>query len=897
MDYLPLNLSARLLIATLLLMLSLRVLAVELQYISRPDDEILILSVTLGSFQLNDGMIAYLDGQRVLLPFGELMQALDVPIAVEADQGTAEGWFRDESNRLILDIGSRILNIGGKNIETDWSKVELQDFDIYVESELIIKWLDLTFDIVLNASQVQVGRGQWLPLEKKLQRHLDWERLGSRSQRANITEQKIIKTPYAWLDWPTLDNNIRVGISGNDRGSNPAYQYDLLATGDMLRLNGVLSLNIGQSNGEDLITASRLQLQTSSNSEHLPQLTLGDFTAPSVPLLLQQQEGVGLLLSNFPRNTVDDFDRISLTGDALNGWDIEVYRNNELLAFTTVNENNRYQFDGIPLQFGLNIFRLVFYGPQGQRREKIERFVVGEDMVRQGEGYFFSGIQLRDRRLLPGQDEFFLSDEAVPGKITESLQAMTAYRYGLFKDWLLTGYYSSIPINDNGRHHYAGAQLQTSFHESLYDLTLVRDLAAGWASRISVQTLSREQSWLLEYQYLQNFISPQFGGENPDDRLRHSVRARWDNRIADRDPLALEFSYQRRNNGENINRASVRYSHRRDRLSLSKNFTARRETAIGNTFGGGFLLNYRREGFDLNSQINYELKPQAQLESANLTATWRWRGGFNLRATLRKVFSDDGPDRIALSTSWKSSKYVISVNGGYSTDGRYNLSLNLFSSLSRGIGSWTAAARSKTSQGAVTARVYLDHNGNGQYDTGDEPLPDVRFRVNSGSHHARTDAEGVAMIDNVTSDSPALVSILESSLHDPFWIPMRTDYRIQTRPGKVIYLDFPIAFSGEIDGTVYMLKKGEAKPVSNVQIQLLNADGVIVKEMKTAYDGFYLLDRLLPGNYQLKLKEDQLKRLRLTGEGPRNLKLSGNGDVLSGMDFTLTPLEVIEQKQ
>src|SRR3546814_18132484 len=63
----------------------------------------------------------------------------------------------------------------------------------------------------------------------------------------------------------------------------------------------------------------------------------------------------------------DAFDKTTFRGDLPAGWDAELYRNGQLLAFTSPNGDGRYEFIAVPLQYGSNRFEIVLYGPQGQK--------------------------------------------------------------------------------------------------------------------------------------------------------------------------------------------------------------------------------------------------------------------------------------------------------------------------------------------------------------------------------------------------------------------------------------------------------------------------------------------------------------------------------------------------
>ena len=59
------------------------------------------------------------------------------------------------------------------------------------------------------------------------------------------------------------------------------------------------------------------------------------------------------------------FDRIELRGDLPDGYEAELYSNNVLIDTAATGQGGQYRFLNIPVEFGLNVSRLILYGPQG----------------------------------------------------------------------------------------------------------------------------------------------------------------------------------------------------------------------------------------------------------------------------------------------------------------------------------------------------------------------------------------------------------------------------------------------------------------------------------------------------------------------------------------------------
>ena len=109
---------------------------------------------------------------------------------------------------------------------------------------------------------------------------------------------------------------------------------------------------------------------------------LGDVTTPDLPLIAENAVGRGVEISTFDLDRLEQTNRVTLRGELPVGWEVEVYRNGELIDFQSDQDvgDGRYEFPALPTVAGLNEFRLVFFGPQGQRREQTERYFVTSDL-------------------------------------------------------------------------------------------------------------------------------------------------------------------------------------------------------------------------------------------------------------------------------------------------------------------------------------------------------------------------------------------------------------------------------------------------------------------------------------------------------------------------------------
>ena len=170
--------------------------------------------------------------------------------------------------------------------------------------------------------------------------------------------------------------------------------------------------------------------------------------------------------------------------------------------------------------------------------------------------------------------------------------------------------------------------------------------------------------------------------------------------------------------------------------------------------------------------------------------------------------------------------------------------------------------------------MFLDRNGNGKRDDGEPPIENAGFFVNHNSVNPITNGRGIAMLDYLPVHAPTDVLLSTSTLEDPWWVASRPAVRMVPRPGKALVVDFPIAVSGEITGTV--------TPALRVRMQVLDDAGRVVAEAPTEYDGFYDLTKIPPGTYTLRVHPEDAPNVPT-----RRVTITVEKNVLDGVDFAL----------
>jgi hypothetical protein len=164
----------------------------------------------------------------------------------------------------------------------------------------------------------------------------------------------------------------------------------------------------------------------------------------------------------------------------------------------------------------------------------------------------------------------------------------------------------------------------------------------------------------------------------------------------------------------------------------------------------------------------------------------------------------------------------------------------------------------------VSGRVFLDENGDGRRQAGEQLLPDVR--VQAGFTSALSDSAGRYRVWDLPSFEPVLVTIDSASLASPLWVPAYGSVRLETEPNRFRTLDIPVVPGGVIEGRLTRTTPDGEAPVAGVKLVLQRTGGRDPKILVTFSDGDFYLIGVKPGDYELSVDGEALHRLGLSGE-------------------------------
>jgi len=886
--------------------------------IKRSDDDLVLVDIIGGGQTLAQGVTGYVSKGSVMLPLGQLTEALEFPIKVSVREGIAHGWSYKEDNLFSLDMARREVVLAGKAQPVDAALAELHDDDIYVDVATLGSWfsLKLNFSFATQTVTIEPQNGVHLPFELAAERERRQSKLGDKATMEKVQyPQKNI--PYAFATLPFLDISGQVNYTNKETSESAS----VLATSDLLYMQNNMFANVTDKKGlSDLrMTLSRHSpdgklfaadealgdtwLGETSNALQLRSLELGDVNSQQLPLTARGQSGRGVTVSNMPTNRATDFNRTTLEGDILPDWEVELYRNDELLNFQKGSANGHYEFTDVPLLSGANIIRLVFYGPHGETREEVQRILVRSEITSKGESYFRMSSMQQNSSLLQvreqAQQQRPLASGSLPTKsesdnMEGKMRSAFEYEYGLADNIALYSSLAQIPLGTGEEASYATIGTGASYFGVFGRFDAATSNNGGAAYQGNIQTNLYGVTLSAKHLEFRDFLSDYTGTRTDPIKRQSEARADMPVGIYDLPNINVGISDTRvqYESGRSENEITQRMSTYILRFLQIGNDLSRRTSynvaaADTTTTQGNFTLGMPLWDMQLRGQVGYDISPQGGLNTIQLSSDYNIDENLSLRGSVSRDTTTSFTT-YELGTSHNFQHVKVGLNTSYSSDHTIAAFLNFGFSLGHKPDSgWAMSYKEAARDGMVSARVYLDKNNNGMYDEGDELIPGATLQADSGGRSV-TDKNGVALLQGLRSEAQSNVTLEEASLENAYWVVKDKGYTVTSRAGVPVALDFAVVESGDIEGDIFIESAdGKQEIASNVVIQLVDDKGEVLRETRSSFDGYYLMDRVAVGSYHLRVSPDQLKRRNLVSGDDIAITLKAEGSIKQ--KFTLKP--------
>lgn len=841
-----------------------------------------VFELVLDGHVLSDSLSAWQDGDRILLPLGELARLLTLAITVDAPKGQASGFIVREERGFGLNVAEGLVSVEGRPQQVDARDVRVIGDDIHVSHERLRAWLPLDIDVDLPTLQVRIRPRVKLPLQERLQREnarvLPFG--AGDPDEAGQAYARLI-APVGAIGAPFIDQTFGSDARFGKDSTQYKTAYAAYITGDALGMEGEAYVSSSRERPRPQLrwTLSRNDPQGDLLGPlRARSLGLGHVVTPSVPQVSGSGlGGLGATLSNRPLGLPSGLDKHSIRGDLPPGWDVTLYYNEALVGYQAASgADGRYAFDDLPLAYGHNEFRLVFNGPLGQVRVERQSFLLDQAVMKPGELLYSVAAQQGGEGGHVGLAQLDLG-------LTRALSA-------------------NVSVIDRARHtgprgtREAGSWWQTGLRgHGLGAIAMARwtgSAQGGWLADVSLKTrIGRHAVFWEQVRRGRGFRSDIYIDGN--DGLRRRDRAGMQGSVQWGDgpmlSLALEGSRDELMTRGHASLVAGRVSSLLWGTAVTQSMRWQR-LAGAQALDGSLQLSRRVVDVGLSGQLDYGIRPHGQMRTIAFTADRTVSSGLRLTGGL--LYSKlSHATQVSAGVSKTFGGVALALTAGLSNKGERTVGLQLFVAMGRDPRSqrWFAEPQPLAGTGAVSVQAFVDRNLNGQKDADEEAVPHAGVILNHGGRHpGRTDEQGRLLIGRLSPGQYADIALDPSTLEDPQWKPMMAGARVLPRPGLVQPIDFPVVYTAEVEGTVYLVDAhGRRRGIGDARLELLGPDGQVRSTTRSSSDGYYLLHQVMPGRATLRIAPDQASKLGLSGTLSKVLDIPADGDFLSGQDIEL----------
>ena len=560
-----------------------------------------------------------------------------------------------------------------------------------------------------------------------------------------------------------------------------------------------------------------------------------------------------------------------MQGDLPPGWDVELFYNDALVSYQQSRPDGKYVFADLPLFYGMNEFRLVFHGPQGQLRSERKTFLLDDTMTEPGR----INYDVAMHRTESGRHQSTMSAElGISPKVSISIAMLERQNIGAAVE------------------RYYNASVRSIISNAVLGVAVTKQAGGGQVTDFAIKSMINRVQLNFDHAQSDRFQSAQSDGLTLLTRTRDLLQLSGALPLNLMTGASFMLSLSRDQKVDGTTRSDVfsMFSTSVPLASFSNSLHWKKDSTE-KSVDGIFQVGANVGIFRVRGQVNYLIQPKTKFDTIALSSDVMLKGDYlaNLSYSRSLGFARDG---VSVSLNKSFSKFAIGVSSNILRGGDSSIMFQIFTS----IGSDPRTSRtifdsmSGADSGTLSARVFLDKNGNGVMDPGERPLANIGFIVNQGQPPARTDENGIALITHLPPNRQTNVGINVATIEDPTLSAQKFGVRFVPRPGSVMQVDFPIVAVGEIDGTVSLAKNHMKRGIGDVEIEVVKTingvDEVICSSLSSG-DGFFVVQDLPEGQYKLRPSPKQMTEMGLLQPASRLLTISANKMFISGQDFLL----------
>lgn len=614
--------------------------------------------------------------------------------------------------------------------------------------------------------------------------------------------------------------------------------------------------NYGNSNFGDMrarATVGRTFLDEPRNIFNLVKFEAGDILGVGNSLFNYGQSGRGIILSSFKDLVISADKTIDITGPMSNGWEAELYLNNQLIGFRQSSINGRYEFNNIPVNYGLNNFKVVLYGPFGEVREIDRRYYSGTSPVKAKEFGYNINVYQANRYLFESHEPFVADSDVIT--------ADTMFYYGLSDRLTLLGGVTNAEnptaINDSVQFGTLGLQMALNGVSVQYN-TNYNLKNQKFGHHLDLQGNIYIGDMFARYEYYGDTQSPisYYAGSYLKDLFEGRLTGwiPWINV-----PYYTSYTSRTNHNNERFQEVVLRLSPNFQRFyNISVENVWKKDANRTTSYIEGIMqASYGK--FRMNARAAYQTLPDDYLRNYGALVEYRWdkntyfqtMWNHDCRSNYVPNSGDVDAFTVGLGRLFKIGGITFTTT--LDTDKNIAFGIAYNTSIGKLPDSYDLFMNSETQMtdyGAVFARV-RDESGN--------PVSNIGLIVSGRETESVTDKNGNVLITDIEPYQKAILTVNEESIENLSLTPEFTTKKLVLRPAAVRTIDIPFNHLGGIEGQVSGMVADKIYMLS-----IINSDGNVVMTKTLDLDGSFIFDELPYGNYVLVISDSDDNIVRRT---------------------------------
>jgi hypothetical protein len=858
---------------------------------SIPQNDMTFVSLDMGDYKLSDGVDAHIfDSGKVCIDLDQFMRALEFQISYSPETETAKGWYLDESRIFHLDLKNRRVTVGGIPRSFPQGAIFKTDLGLCITTDVLQDWFPTNLLHEPQGALISVVSREPLPVELRLAREERKRSLQDQNEpELEVADVEGKKVDYSWYQIPNVDIFARTDFLKDSFGnSRRAFTYNAIAVGEVVKMTAETLL---QSDSGGIPDSLRLRLYRRDENggvfgvKSLTEVAVGDVSGISNSLLNISAPGRGISLSSYPINTSDEFDRTTLRGDMPSGWEAELFRNDALVAFQDANENGRYEFKDVPVFFGINEFKIVLHGPQGQHREIKKLLNTGSVTAPPGKFYGRAIVQQDYRELIRIRKRAGTQTQNAP------LRVQVEGRYGVFNNLSIGGSISSFE-QQGVRQTYGSLSAQTAFGRSFVNFEGITNTHGEWAGEASLQRSFSGLSLQLRHAQFSDGFGSQKVAAGIKSRTEASAVASLPLFSGLRIPVSTRTSLSRQYDGgaqlQFDEQSSITFG--KNNIGQSLNVNADLNRGQPTFITGSTIYSRRLRENGIRAFASYNIAPKLELRALGVgydqytgTGSKKWYWSANADWQVQEKVGN-----FSVGASREFQRLSLNLEAGASTKRAWSIGASIAFSLSRDpvLSGWSMSSEASAQSGNVIARIFEDMNNDGNFSAGDLPIKNAEI-ISSDSGSPKTDAFGRVFLKGLPSNSTTLLKVLAPADYPVDLIEAKPNNAVVARAGTVNSIDIPMIVSGSVEGQIDFVRGQASRPLRGIMVKLVGDDRTVVQYSE--YDGYYLFQNIPTGQYRVELDEVQLGQMGLFGTTMRGIEVSRRRPYPAGLNFKLEP--------